>query len=130
MNLYFDPDSGAMAGSPAWEISTFTKPSLFATCKTQKCTIGWQGFVQRKHFKFEKRGSRMKLIKRLSLPLCMIGLIMFLPPVANLLTLHFGVIVGRYTGIVSFALGWSLLGAGLAFSAGKYRPRASQKEIQ
>lgn len=73
----------------------------------------------------------MKLLKRLSFSLCMIGLIMFLPPVADMLTLHFGAAVGHYSGIVSFASGWSLLGAGLAFSAGQYRhKRVQQKEVQ
>jgi hypothetical protein len=72
----------------------------------------------------------MNLWKKLSLLLCLVGLIMYLPPVAHWLTLHFGHNIGQLTGIVSFAIGWALLGAGLAFSAGRYRLSSSQKEIQ
>lgn len=72
----------------------------------------------------------MKLIKRLSLSLCLMGLIMYLPQVADVLTLHFGTAIGHYSGIVSFAMGWSLFGAGLAFSAGQYRQhKRIEKEV-
>lgn len=72
----------------------------------------------------------MKLIKKIGLLLWLSGLIMYIPPVMNSLTLHFGPTIGHYSGVVSFAVGWSLLGAGLAFSAGwKYQRERIQKEL-
>jgi uncharacterized membrane protein (DUF485 family) len=73
----------------------------------------------------------MKVIKKLGYLLSLLGLIMFLPPVMELLTLHFGVTIGHFVGIVSFAIGWALLGAQLAFSAGfKYQNECIKKKLQ
>jgi hypothetical protein len=60
----------------------------------------------------------MKVIKKLGYLLLLIGFIMYLPPVMEILTLHFGETIGHFSGIVSFAVGWGILGAHLAFSAG------------
>jgi hypothetical protein len=60
----------------------------------------------------------MKVIKRLGYSLSLVGFIMYLPPMMELLTLHFGETIGRLTGVVSFVAGWAILGAHLAYSAG------------
>jgi hypothetical protein len=64
----------------------------------------------------------MAYVKKLSLLLCLFGLVLYLPPAKDWLSLHIGQTVGRFSGLVSFIMGWSALGAGLAFSAGdKYQ---------
>jgi len=73
----------------------------------------------------------MKLMKKLGILLCLLGLIMFLPPVANWLTLHLGDTVGHFSGMVSFVTGWAILGAVLAFSTGlKYQYKRIRKGPQ
>lgn len=73
----------------------------------------------------------MAYIKKLSLMLCFFGLLLYLPPAKDWLTLYIGESVGRFSGLVAFISGWSILGAGLAFSAGaKYqRARINKKNI-
>jgi hypothetical protein len=64
----------------------------------------------------------MAIVKKLSISLCLLGLILHLPPAKDWLTLHIGQTVGQFSGLVSFTMGWSIMGAGLAFSAGaKYQ---------
>jgi dipeptide/tripeptide permease len=73
----------------------------------------------------------MKAIKKLGYLLSLLGLIMYLPPVVEWLTLHFGETIGHFSGIVSFAVGWAVLGASFAFSAGfKYQHERIKKKIQ
>ena len=73
----------------------------------------------------------MKVFKRLGYLLALIGLIMYLPPVMEFLTLHFGEKIGRFSGLVSFAIGWGILGACLAFSAGfKFQHERIKKKLQ
>lgn len=73
----------------------------------------------------------MKAIKRLGYSLSLVGFIMYLPPVMELLTLHFGETIGHLTGVVSFVIGWAILGAHLAFSAGfKYQQERIKKKLQ
>lgn len=73
---------------------------------------------------------KSKLLKKLGITLCLSGLALHLPPVMRWLTLYLGDTIGRFGGIVCFALGWSILGAMLAFSAGiKYQHVRVQKQI-
>lgn len=73
----------------------------------------------------------MKVIKRLGYSLSLVGFIMYLPPVMEWLTMYFGETIGRLSGIVSFVIGWALLGAHLAFSAGfKYQHERINKKVQ
>ncbi|MGA8179632.1 MAG: hypothetical protein WB792_06205 [Desulfobacterales bacterium] len=73
----------------------------------------------------------MKVVKKLGYLLSLVGFIMYLPPMMELLTLHFGETIGHFSGIVSFAIGWAILGAHLAFSAGfKYQHERIKKKIQ
>ena len=69
----------------------------------------------------------MKIIKRSGLLMFLLGLIMYLPPVAGWLTLQLGETAGNSLGTVLVVAGWSLLGAALAFSAGtRYQRRRIQ----
>jgi hypothetical protein len=73
----------------------------------------------------------MKVINKLGYFLSLVGFIMYLPPVMQWLTLHFGETIGRFSGIVSFVIGWAILGAHLAFSAGfKYQHQRVNKKVQ
>ncbi len=70
----------------------------------------------------------MKVIKKLGYLLSLVGVIMYLPPVMGFLKLHFGENIGHLSGIVSFAIGWAILGAHFAFSAGyKYQHERLQR---
>jgi hypothetical protein len=70
----------------------------------------------------------MKFLKKLGLLLCLLGLVMHVPQVVNWLTLYFGDTMGSCGGLVSFAIGWALLGACLAYSAGiKFQRARIQK---
>ncbi|MEJ2657736.1 MAG: hypothetical protein P8012_11160, partial [Desulfobacterales bacterium] len=60
----------------------------------------------------------MKRVKKLGFSLSLVGLIMYIPPVMKSVTLLFGETIARFGGVVSFAVGWAILGAALAFSAG------------
>ncbi len=59
----------------------------------------------------------MKFAVILGLPLSIIGLILYFPPIQDLLNLYFGE-PGRVTGAVVFATGWALLLGYLAFNLG------------
>jgi len=60
----------------------------------------------------------MKLMRKLGLFLCLLGLIMHVPQVVEWVTLYLSDAVGSVGGLVAFAMGWALLGADLAYSAG------------
>jgi hypothetical protein len=66
----------------------------------------------------------MAYVKKLSLMLCCFGLLLYLPPAKDWLTLHISETVGQLSGLVAFIMGWSVFGAGLAFSAGAKYQRA------
>ena len=73
----------------------------------------------------------MKIIKKIGLLLSILGLMMYIPPLMKYLTLCFGGTVGRFGGIVSFIIGWSLFGAVMVFSAGmNYQQRRIKKRPQ
>ena len=65
----------------------------------------------------------MALSKKLSFVFCLLGLILYLPPARNWLTIYLGETIGLFSGMVVFIMGWSVLGAGLAFSAGSRHQR-------
>lgn len=70
----------------------------------------------------------MVYVKKLGLFFCLFGLMLYLPPAKNWLTLHIGQTIAQFSGLVSFIVGWSVLGAGLAFSAGAKYQRARIKK--
>jgi len=71
----------------------------------------------------------MAFMKKLSLWFCLFGLMLYLPPAKDWLTLHVGKAAGQFSGLVAFIMGWSILGAGVAFSAGaKYQRARAKKE--
>jgi hypothetical protein len=69
----------------------------------------------------------MKLAVFLGFPLSFLGLVLYFPPLVRWLTLMYGE-VGRLGGVVTFAVGWSLLLAYLAFNLGMENYRRSQSE--
>ena len=60
----------------------------------------------------------MKILKRLGLILSILGVITHVAPLNNWITMQLGETMAGICGNVAFAVGWSILGAGLAFSAG------------
>jgi hypothetical protein len=70
----------------------------------------------------------MAYVRKLSLVVCLFGLILYLPSAKDWLTLHFGQTAGQFSGLVSFIVGWSVLGAGMAFSAGAKFQRSRVKK--
>ena len=69
----------------------------------------------------------MKLSQRMGLLLSVLGMILYTPAPTKWLALLFGDTIGQFTGMVSFALGWAVFGACLAFSAGKHYARTRIK---
>ncbi len=65
----------------------------------------------------------MELAKKIGYLLSILGIILFFPPISHQLTARFGQ-PGYLSGPVTFAVGWGLLAAYLAFQSGLvYRQR-------
>jgi hypothetical protein len=69
----------------------------------------------------------MRFLKIIGMVLFVTGLAGFYPPATHWLTFHFGHAAAQYGGLVSCVVGWAVLGASLAFSAG-FRYQQSRVE--
>ena len=71
----------------------------------------------------------ISFLRKLGILIAAIGVLIHFTPFVNGQTVEQGSNLGSISGLVAFAIGWALLGASLAFSAGfKYQQKKLEEE--